>query len=258
MTYQNILNQWNTHAPTTLEKATRAKSYAVKSYDIDASTPTIDSATLYNKAIAITIRAILTNYGGGTVPKNVDEEHPNNRGGNTKMRELYYSAIAFARDFTDDGKGGADMVQDVACYLWQYNGKTLDDEVNDGQTDRDGNTITILRGAFRAVGKTIYAHAQREYKRIFIEDYESEHGQIAVPAGWDVEDAFTFARMVEVVKALELTDTQYQVLVMRFHGMSTYEIAEKRGVTQRAIAKTLKQVQARYTELYGVPENVQI
>ena len=257
MTYKTILENWSKHAPTTLEKATRAKSFAVKSYDIDASTPVIDADTLYNKAIAITIRAILTNYCGGTVPKNVDEEHPNNRGGNTKMRELYYSAIAFARDFSDDGNGGADMVQDVACYLWRYNGKTLDDEVTDGQTDRDGNTITILRGAFRAVGKSIYAHAQREYKRIFIEDYEGEHGQIAIPAMWDVEDIETYARMVEVVKALELTDTQHQVLVMRFHGMSTYEIAEKRGVTQRAIAKTLKQIQTRYTELYGVPVSVE-
>ena len=36
------------------------------------------------------------------------------------------------------------------------------------------------------IRKMIYRHEQRQYKQVYLTDYETEHGEIAVPSKWDM------------------------------------------------------------------------
>lgn len=207
-------------------------------------TTTIDVNTIYDKADAITIRAILTDW---------------TKSGNETMRKMYYSAVNYAlSDHTnDDGNGGADLIQDTAVYLCQYIGKTLDDNTTDGQTDKVGNSISILRGAFRNIGATVRRNRQRQYKNVYLEDYENEHGQITVPFEWDIDSYSDFIRIDEIIDSLELTANQYQVLSLRMRGLSPEKCGQAKGCSRQNINKVLEQIRKKYVAVYGTPVAVQ-
>lgn len=207
-------------------------------------TKTIDATTLYAKADAIAIRAVLTDW---------------TKSGNDMMRKLYHSAVNYAlSDHTDDdGHGGADVIQETALYLWQYNGKELTDTTEDGQTDKNGEPITILRGAFRNIGATIKRNRQREYKQVYLIDYENDSGEIAVPFEWDIDNYTDFVRIDEIIDSLELTPNQYQVLNLRMRGLSMRQCATAKGCAKSNIFKVLDQIRKKYIALYGIPATVQ-
>lgn len=204
---------------------------------------TIDEKTIYTKADAIAIRAILTDW---------------TKSGNDMMKKLYYSAVSFATSNHeyDDGNGGADIIQDVACYLWQYNGKSVDDNTDDGRTDKDGNPITILRGAFRCVGASIKRNRQRQYKQTYITDYENERGEIVVPWEWDVDNYEDFKRIDDIIDSLELTANQYQVLNLKMRGLSNVQAAAAKGCGESNIRKVLDQIRAKYVAIYGTSATI--
>lgn len=208
------------------------------------TTDDINAETLYNKAISITTKAIFTNFA---------------RSGNEKMRKLYFSCVAFANGFKDDGEGGADLIQDTALYLWQYDGRKLTEYTTDGQKNKDGNPITILRGAFRNVAKLIQRQAREDFRRIYIEDYETEHGQIAVPFGWDIDDFETLTAIDEIINSMGLTDTQAQILGFRMRGMSIRECMTAKGSKSiNGMYKIMEQIRKKYVDLYGVPSSVKL
>ena len=206
-------------------------------------TSTIDTATLYDKADAIAIRAILTDL---------------IKSGNETMRKLYYSAVSFALSghVDDDGNGGADIIQSVALYLWGYAGKSLDDETDDGQTDKNGNRISILRGAFRAIGAKIKGKRQRQYRNTYLTDYEKENGEICVPFEWDIDNYSDFVRIDEMIENLQLTNNQKQVLALRMRGLSLDKCGTAKGCSKQNIDKVLKQIREKYISVYGIPVTV--
>lgn len=198
---------------------------------------TITPETLQQMANAITIRALKTNYA---------------KSANETIRNLLFDAIAFAHNpETAQGGEGASLIQETALYLWQYNGKTLDDTTNDGQTDKDGEPITILRGAFRNIRKLIYGHEQRQYKQCYLEDYETENGEIAVPFMWDMPTYTDYVSTTEIITALELTENQKYILNKRLQGFSLQEIADTKNTSKQAIANTLAKIGKKYIALYG-------
>ena len=168
------------------------------------------------------------------------------------IEQLLFDAIRFAHNpETAQGGEGANLIQETALYLWQYNGKTLDDTTTDGQTDKDGNPITILRGAFRNIRALIYGHEQRQYKQVYLTDYETEHGEIAVPFMWDMPTYTDYITATEIITALELTENQKYILNKRLQGYSLQEIADTKNTSKQAIANTLAKIGKKYIALYG-------
>lgn len=197
----------------------------------------ITSETLQQMANAITIRALKT-----TLAKSA----------NPTIEKLLFDAIAFAQDpHGAHGGDGANLVQDTALYLWQYNGKTLDDTTTDGQTDKDGNPITILRGAFRNIRAIIYGHEQRQYKQVYLEDYENENGVLAVPCMWDMPTYTDYTTAKRIIDSLHLTATQYQILKLRLQGLSMEQCAKVKGCSKKNVHKIIEQIRTKYTNLYG-------
>jgi DNA-directed RNA polymerase specialized sigma24 family protein len=197
----------------------------------------ITADTLQQMANAITIRALKTNYA---------------KSANETIRELLFDAITFAHNpETTQGGDGADLVQDTALYLWGYAGKSLEDTTTDGQTDKEGNPITILRGAFRNIRKIIYGHEQRQYKQDYLTDYENNNGEIAVPFLWDMPTYTDYITATEIITALELTENQKYILNKRLQGCDLAEIAKLKNVSYQSIQNALAKIGKKYIALYG-------
>lgn len=198
---------------------------------------TITADTLQQMANAITIRALKTNLA---------------KSGNKTIEQMYFDAVRFAHNpETAQGGEGANLIQETALYLWGYVGKSLEDTTTDGQTDKDGNPITILRGAFRNIRKIIYGHEQRQYKQVYLTDYESEHGEIAVPFMWDMPTYTDYITTTEILTALELSENQKYILNKKLQGMSNCEIARLKNVGESAIRNALAKIGKKYIALYG-------
>ena len=204
---------------------------------------TITESTIYPIANAITIKALQTHF---------------SKSGSTLAFDLMLDAMAFSRatakgeypmDYTADG--GADLIQDTCLYLWQYNGKNLDEPTTDGRTTKEGEPLTVLRGAFYNINNIIHRLRQKELKQVYITDYEENHGEIVVPLMWDIDNYTDYVTIDRIINDLDLTDSQMWVLNKRLQGFSLREIADKKGVTHRAIAKALEQIAKKYIALYG-------
>lgn len=197
----------------------------------------INAENLQHIANAITIRALKTNFANS---------------GNKTIEKMYYDAVRFAKNpTTASGGDGASLIQDTVLYLWGYNGKKLTDKTTDGQTDKNGEPITILRGAFRNIRKIIYGHEKKQYTQIYLEDYESENGVIAVPFKWDTTTYEDYITVRDIIKALELTENQRYILNKRMQGLSLQQIADTKNTSKQAIANTLAKIGKKYINLYG-------
>lgn len=201
------------------------------------NTNIINAETVQQIANAITIRALKTNY---------------KKSGNKMIEKMLFDAINFAHNpETAHGAEGADLIQETMVYLWQYNGKTLTDATKDGQTNKDGEPITILLGAFRNIRKNIYQHELKQLKQVYVDDYEAENGEIIVPFMWDIPTYTDYITTTEIITALELTDNQKYILNKRLQGFSLQQIADTKKISKQAIANTLAKIGKKYISTYG-------
>ena len=202
-------------------------------------TEKITAGTIYQKANSIAVKALLTNY---------------QKSGSKFTRKLYISAVRYAKsgNITDDGNGGADIVQEVALYLSHYIGRDITDADDSGAEDANGEPITILRGAFRAVQTVITARRTTASKVAFLEDYDNG-ALVRVPREWDIDSVCDLREIEEKIDSMNLSGTQLDVLRMRLQGKGCKQIAKARGTSHQAVQKTVHQIQAKYIILYGVP-----
>lgn len=198
---------------------------------------TITAESIFQMSAAITIRGLKT-----TLAKSANE----------KIAEMLNDCIAYAHDpIGYQGDDGAEILQNVACYLSEHMGQELSDATTDGQTDKDGQPITILRGAFRVVRKTIYNHEKRQFHECYIDDYESDHGAIKVPAKWDIPDMATWEEVTRRILTLNLTIPQMEILSARLRGYSNKRIAKMRKTDAANIGRRLAKIAEKYTAVYG-------
>lgn len=198
---------------------------------------TITAESIFQMSAAIAIRGLKT-----TLAKSANE----------KIAEMLNDCIAYAHDpISYHGDDGAEILQNVACYLSEHMGQELSDTTTDGQTDKDGQPITILCGAFRVVRNTIYNHEKRQFHECYIDDYESDHGAIKVPAKWDIPDMATWESVTGRIATLKLAKTQKETLAYRLKGYSIHEIARKTGKNRKTITETLQSVGRKYIAIYG-------
>ena len=152
---------------------------------------------------------------------------------------------------------GYDIAQTASAYLCEYIGKGLHDKTADGQTDKDGNPVDVLRGCFRAVNRYIIGERQREYKRVYVDEIDENGATLyyEIPAEWDTPTATDYKHITAVIKALNLTSRQAQILRYRLRGLSVNATAQKMGVTRQAVQNLLRKVQAKAKAIGLAPVN---
>lgn len=165
---------------------------------------------------------------------------------------LYCGLIA---DITENLKTGAplsdgyDVAQTACGVLCGYIGKRLDDKSTDGQTDKNGNPITIKTAVFRAISKYVNGERQREYKRAYVDEID-ENGErlfYEIPDEWDIPTATDYKRVTQTISALNLTARQAQILRYRLRGLSLHQIADKMSIHRKTLQEHIKAIQRKYT-----------
>ena len=169
------------------------------------------------------------------------------KGGQPFVHSLYCGLIA---DITENKKTGAplsdgyDIAQTATAFLCEYIGKPLSDPTTDGQTDKSGNPVSILRACFRAVNRYIMSERQREYKRAYVDDEDESGNRLyyEIPDEWDIPTAADFRAVNELIADMRLSVNEKRFLSYRMRGMALDAIAQKMGATRNAVNMYRKRV----------------
>lgn len=173
------------------------------------------------------------------------------KGGQPFIYTLYCGLIA---DITENKKTGAplsdgyDIAQTACLFLCAYMGKTLQDKTADGQTDKDGNPVTILRACFRAVNHYIMGERQREYKRAYVDEIDEKTGATLyyeIPEFYDIPTATDYKRVNELITALKLSQNEKRFLSYRLRGYSLDVIAQKMGIARGNVNTYRQRIKAK-------------
>ena len=174
------------------------------------------------------------------------------KGGQPFIYALYCGLVA---DITENKKTGAplsdgyDIAQTASAYLCEYIGKTLQDKTTDGQTDKDGQPVTILLACFRAVNRYIMGERQHDYKRVYVDEIDENGATLyyEIPAEWDTPTATDYKHITAVIKALNLTSRQAQILRYRLSGKSIHQIADILKIHRKTLQEHVQALQRKYT-----------
>lgn len=182
------------------------------------------------------------------------------KGGQPFIYTLYCGLIA---DITENKKTGAplsdgyDIAQTACAYLCEYIGKTLQDTTTDGQTDKDGNPVDVLRGCFRAVNHYIMGERQREYKRAYIDDLDENGNALIyeIPAFWDMPTATDYKTVTAKIAEMGLSMNEKKFLTYRLRGYSLEKIAPIMGVKRDTLNVYRKRLKDKAQKI-GLTANV--
>ena len=236
-----------TTKPATASKRNRKQAQPAPAVIADTATPaeiiTADNVQTMGERIAV--RALKTCY---------------QKGGQPFIYSLYCGIVA---DITENKKTGAplsdgyDIAQTACAYLCEYIGKGLHDKTTDGQTDKDGQPVSILRACFRAVNRYIMGERQHDFKRVYVDDIDENGATLyyEIPAEWDIPTATDYKRVADLIGQLDLPQRQKQVLRYRLRGLSVNATAQKMGVTKQAAQNLLRKVQAKAKAIGLAPVN---
>ena len=174
------------------------------------------------------------------------------KGGQPFIYALYCGLVA---DITENKKTGAplsdgyDIAQTASAFLCEHIGKTLQDTTTDGQTDKDGQPVTILRACFRAVNRYIMGERQHDYKRVYVDEIDENGATLyyEIPAEWDTPTATDYKHITAVIKALNLTSRQAQILRYRLSGKSIHQIADILKIHRKTLQEHMQALQRKYT-----------
>lgn len=225
--------------PATASKRNRKQAQPAPAVIADTATPaeiiTADNVQTMGERIAV--RALKTCY---------------QKGGQPFIYTLYCGLIA---DITENKKTGAplsdgyDIAQTASAFLCEYIGKTLQDTTADGHTDKDGQPVSILRACFRAVNRYIMGERQHDFKRVYVDDIDENGATLyyEIPAEWDTPTATDYKHITAVIKALNLTSRQAQILRYRLSGKSIHQIADILKIHRKTLQEHMQALQRKYT-----------
>ena len=163
---------------------------------------------------------------------------------------LYCGLIA---DITENKKTGAplsdgyDIAQTACAVLCAYIGKRLDDTSADGQTDKNGNPITIKTAVFRALSKYVNGERQREYKRAYLDDIDENGNALIyeIPEFWDMPTAADYKTVTAKIAEMGLSMNEKKFLTYRLRGYSLEKIAPIMGVKRDTLNVYRKRIKAK-------------
>lgn len=172
------------------------------------------------------------------------------KGGQPFIYALYCGLVA---DITENKKTGAplsdgyDIAQTASAFLCEHIGKTLQDTTTDGQTDKDGQPVTILRACFRAVNRYIMGERQHEYKRLYVDEIDEKGNALyyEIPEFWDIPTATDYKTVTAKIAEMKLGMNEKRVLTYRMRGKSYADIARIIGTTKATIAGYQTRIKAK-------------
>ena len=227
-------------ATTTASKRNRKQAQPAPAVIADTANPAeiITAENVQSLGERIAVRALKTYY---------------QKSGEPFIYTLYCGIVA---DITEHKKAGAplsdgyDIAQTASAFLCEYIGKTVQDTTTDGQTDKDGQPVSILRACFRAVNRYIKGERRHDFKRVYVDEVDTKTGETLyyeIPDGYDLPTVTDYKQVAETIEALNLTARQAQILRYRLRGYSVHQIADKMSIHRKTLQEHIKAIQRKYT-----------
>ena len=173
------------------------------------------------------------------------------KGGQPFIYSLYCGLVA---DITENKKTGAplsdgyDIAQTASAFLCEHIGKTLQDTTTDGQTDKNGKPVTILRACFRAVNRYIKGERQYVYKRLYVDEIDTKTGETLyyeIPEFWDMPTAADYKTVTAKIAEMGLSMNEKKFLTYRLRGYSLDVIAQKMGIARGNVNTYRQRIKAK-------------
>ena len=233
--------------PTPASKRNRKQAQPAPAVIADTASPAeiITAENVQSLGERIAVRALKTCY---------------QKGGQPFIYSLYCGIVA---DITEHKKTGAplsdgyDIAQTASAFLCDYIGKTLQDTTTDGQTDKDGNPVTILRACFRAVNRYIKGERQYDFKRVYVDDIDENGATLyyEIPAEWDTPTATDYKTVTAKIAEMGLSMNEKKFLTYRLRGYSLEKIAPIMGVKRDTLNVYRKRLKDKAQKI-GLTANV--
>ncbi|MCL2798103.1 MAG: LuxR C-terminal-related transcriptional regulator [Firmicutes bacterium] len=237
----------NTANKKTVERVNRSTAVPkTATTTADANTPPTTppkTANAPNKGRKVTAKNV-QNIGEGIATKALKTIYQ--KSADNFIRRLYCDLLndinARKNNIAENLSDSYDIAQTAILFLIPYIGKKLDSKAGNGETDKDGKGISILRATFRAVNRYIMGQRKAEFNRVYLED----NGQyFEIPKYFDAQTISELNLIYSAVRNLELTERQDKVLHYRLQGKGVREIARICGVNPKSTQETLKQIQKK-------------
>ena len=184
------------------------------------------------------------------------------------IKDLQTDLHKAKRDIEYTYSNAFDIVQLATCFYLQYVGQPLNATANNGELDKDGNPIDILRACYRTVNRYIMAHKNKVYKTLYLQDID-ENGKlgeyIAIPHLWDIgtkangEQTHTIQDLNDIKNLfdnLNLSVTENKVLSARLRGFGYDIIAKKLGISKGTVQTYIKRIQAKAIAINLTPQAI--
>ena len=176
------------------------------------------------------------------------------KSGQPFIYSLYCGLIA---DITENKKTGAplsdgyDVAQTASAVLCAYIGKRLDDTSADGQTDKNGNPITIKTAVFRALSKYVNGERQHDYRRVYVDEIDENGNTLyyEIPEFWDIPTAADYKTVTAKIAEMGLSMNEKKFLTYRLRGYSLDVIAQKIGVARGNVNTYRQRIKAKANKI---------
>lgn len=226
----------------TAEKRLAALANAINEMGI------ITAETVQTIGERIAVKALKTCLQSGGKP---NENKPTNGGNFNFLYSLYCDLITDINKRKTDHRAplsdGYDIAQTATAFLCGYIGKTLHDNADNGETDKNGNPVDVSRACFRAVNRYIMGERQRIYKRAYVDETDANGKTLyyEIPDEWDIPTANDFRAVNDMITALKLSQNEKRFLSYRLRGFSLETIAQKMGISRGNVNTYRQRIKAK-------------
>lgn len=142
---------------------------------------------------------------------------------------------------------GYDCAQTAMCFLWQYEGKKVDDVC---YTEDNGREISIKLACYRETGKRLDNY-RRKTERIALNPSDDYKALPADPVNRFETEEPNYSKAEALMDAMHLTEAEKETLYCYMNGMNQSEAAFALGITIFGVKYRKLRIRCKYRTYIG-------
>ena len=142
---------------------------------------------------------------------------------------------------------GYDCAQTAMCFLWQYEGKKVDDVC---YTEDNGREISIKLACYRETGKRLDNY-RRKMERIALSSSDDYKALPADPVNRFETEEPDYSKAEALMDAMHLTEAEKETLYCYMNGMNQSEAAFALGITIFGVKYRKLRIRYKYRTYIG-------
>lgn len=142
---------------------------------------------------------------------------------------------------------GYDYAQTAMCFLWQYEGKKVD---NVCYTEDNGREISIKLACYRETGRCLDRY-RKKTEKITLDSFEDYKALPADPVNRFETEEPDYSKAEALMNAMHLTEAEKETLYCYMNGMNQSEAAFALGITIFGVKYRKLRIRYKYRTYIG-------